>query len=218
MWSIYHENSSKISNLCAIQILDENARSKVLNGAYRSRGLEDAIRVAQQALTLISPDNVLTDPFLARLREQWLQLTESLEGPQSELMNKLVMIYLNDELVSSSPLTSDGSAETFVGGAVPEPTVEHVLPPYQDVVLEGDETIRNTERDVQAQNIHENAEEVEEEGEVMEEVLKQGQVQGAGGSAAMATQEVEPLWKRYRDAKQRVDVQFKQSLDETLRG
>ncbi|RUS23055.1 hypothetical protein BC937DRAFT_93010, partial [Endogone sp. FLAS-F59071] len=192
-----------------LQILDENARNKVLNVAYRSRGLEDAIRIAQQALTLVGPENVLTDPFLVRLREQWLQLTESLteslEGPQSELLNKLVMIYLNDEFVSPSPPTSEGSAETFVGGPVPESTVEHVLPRYQDVVPEGGETVRDTEVEIVLE-------------EMLEEMLKRGQVQDAGGSATMATQAVEPVWKRYRDAKQRVDMQFRQSLDETLHG
>ncbi|RUS31765.1 hypothetical protein BC938DRAFT_477111, partial [Jimgerdemannia flammicorona] len=70
------ERAQLYGKVC-LQILDESARRKIVEvPAYRSRGLEDAIRIAQQTQTLVGPENVTTDSFLARLREQWLELPE----------------------------------------------------------------------------------------------------------------------------------------------
>ncbi|RUS31764.1 hypothetical protein BC938DRAFT_477111 [Jimgerdemannia flammicorona] len=191
------------------KILDESARRKIVEvPAYRSRGLEDAIRIAQQTQTLVGPENVTTDSFLARLREQWLELPESLtntlEGPQSEMLNQLVMIYLNEEPVIVSSPSSDASAETFVDGAsAPESMAEHGLPRYQDLVPgEVGGEVRASEREVQVQDIKESAEEEEEEEEV-----SQTWVGGVDGSETVI-QAGEPVWKRYRDAKNAVDQRF----------
>lgn len=82
--------------------MNETAYKKASNESYRTRGLEDAIRIAYQAQTIIGPDNIQNDQIYQSLGELWLSFTEqqivgSLTDTQVELLNTLVMTYLEGQ-------------------------------------------------------------------------------------------------------------------------
>lgn len=74
--------------------------------SYRTRGLEDAIKLAYHAQTIIGPDNIQNDPVYQSLGETWLSFTEqqessgspSLTGKEAELLNTLILIYLEGQV------------------------------------------------------------------------------------------------------------------------
>jgi hypothetical protein len=78
------------------------AYKKAINPAYRTRGLEDAIHLAYNAQTVIGPENVSTDSDYMAMGQLWLSFTEerevtSLNNLQSDLLNRLVMTYLEGQ-------------------------------------------------------------------------------------------------------------------------
>ncbi|KAI9483838.1 MAG: hypothetical protein EXX96DRAFT_594419 [Benjaminiella poitrasii] len=83
-----------------LQILNENAFKKALNAAYTNRGLEEAIRIAYQAQTIIGPDNISEDSLYQSLGQLWFSLTEKrtdLTESQGDLLNTLIMVHLEGQ-------------------------------------------------------------------------------------------------------------------------
>jgi hypothetical protein len=85
-----------------IKILNKMAYKKAINPAYRTRGLEDAIHLAYNAQTVIGPENVSTDSDYMAMGQLWLSFTEerevtNLNNLQSDLLNRLVMTYLEGQ-------------------------------------------------------------------------------------------------------------------------
>ncbi|KAI9279578.1 hypothetical protein BY458DRAFT_502232 [Sporodiniella umbellata] len=85
-----------------LEILNRQAFNKALNISYRSRGLEDALRIAHQAHAMIGPDAISTDDTYASMRELWLSFGEQgnndkLTSIQTDLLNTLVMTYLEGQ-------------------------------------------------------------------------------------------------------------------------
>ncbi|KAI7896243.1 uncharacterized protein EV154DRAFT_412048 [Mucor mucedo] len=99
-----------------LKILNKAAYKKASNESYRTRGLEDAIRIAYQAQTIIGPDNIQTDQIYQSLGELWLTFTEqqnvgsSLTDTQVELLNTLVMTYLEGQGGGSIGIPSRGES------------------------------------------------------------------------------------------------------------
>lgn len=84
------------------QVLNKAAFAKALNESYRSRGLEDALRLAHQAHAIIGPDAISNDSTYESLRELWLRFGEQdnsnkLTDDQANLLNTLVMTYLEGQ-------------------------------------------------------------------------------------------------------------------------
>jgi hypothetical protein len=83
--------------------LNDAAYVKASNPSYRSRGLEDAIRIAYQAQTIIGPDNIAQDSIYQSLRQSWLSFAEEqdvgskLTEGQVELLNTLIVTYLEGQ-------------------------------------------------------------------------------------------------------------------------
>lgn len=83
--------------------MNDAAYTKASNPSYRSRGLEDAIRIAYQAQTIIGPDNIAQDTLYPSLGQLWLSFTEEqavgseLTDDQVELLNTLIVIYLDGQ-------------------------------------------------------------------------------------------------------------------------
>ncbi|KAI7898467.1 uncharacterized protein BX663DRAFT_533335 [Cokeromyces recurvatus] len=102
-----------------LEILNENAFKKALHASYRTRGLEEGIRIAYQAHSIIRPDNITQDPFYQSLGQLWLSFTEQwseLTESQGDLLNTLIMIYLEGQISgihtgsrSSSPIPNQDS-------------------------------------------------------------------------------------------------------------
>ncbi|KAG1472145.1 hypothetical protein G6F56_001715 [Rhizopus delemar] len=85
-----------------LEILNKAAFNKALNVSYRSRGLEDALRIAHQAHAIIGPDAISNDSTYESLRELWLNFgeqdnTDKLTDTQTDLLNTLVMTYLEGQ-------------------------------------------------------------------------------------------------------------------------
>ncbi|KAI9491443.1 hypothetical protein BDB00DRAFT_789575 [Zychaea mexicana] len=97
-----------------IRVLNERARTKAADPAYRTRGLEEALQIARQAQTIIGPDKFANDVLFSEMREEWLKYSEvqgaELEGSQAELLNELIMAYLEadsaDAANESSSITT----------------------------------------------------------------------------------------------------------------
>ncbi|KAI8968030.1 hypothetical protein BDF20DRAFT_926948 [Mycotypha africana] len=85
-----------------LQILNRQAYMKAINPELRTIGLQDAIKIAQQAQMIIGPDYIQEDPLYQTFKEVWLSFTENpnvmaegtLTSQQAELLNSLFMIYL----------------------------------------------------------------------------------------------------------------------------
>lgn len=79
--------------------MNDAAYTKASNPSYRSRGLEDAIRIAYQALTIIGPDNIAKDSIYQSMGQLWFSFTEEqnvgskLTDGQVELLNTLIVTY-----------------------------------------------------------------------------------------------------------------------------
>ncbi|KAG1175303.1 hypothetical protein G6F36_011119 [Rhizopus arrhizus] len=85
-----------------LEVLNKAAFAKALNESYRSRGLEDALRLAHQAHAIIGPDAISNDSTYESLRELWLRFGEQdnsnkLTDDQANLLNTLVMTYLEGQ-------------------------------------------------------------------------------------------------------------------------
>ncbi|KAI7860873.1 hypothetical protein BDC45DRAFT_7651 [Circinella umbellata] len=112
-----------------IKVLNERAQTKAADPAYRTRGLKDAIQVARYAQTIIGPEKLASDPTFGEMREGWLRYSElqgaNLEGSQADLLNELIMAYLEAESVTTNePPGSDLAATcTFIQDD-PEPVWE----------------------------------------------------------------------------------------------
>lgn len=69
--------------------------------SYRSRGLDDALQLARQALAIIEPEAITTDSTYGSLRELWLSFGEQegvhLTEEQEHLLNTLVLTYLEGQ-------------------------------------------------------------------------------------------------------------------------
>ncbi|KAG2232185.1 hypothetical protein INT48_004113 [Thamnidium elegans] len=91
-----------------LKILNNTAYKKASHESYRTRGLEDAIRIAYQAQTVIGPDNMTDDSEYHSLGSLWLSFAEqpgissSLTNTHVELLNTLIMIYLEGQSGGSS--------------------------------------------------------------------------------------------------------------------
>ena len=102
--------SNNIMLFILYQVLNERAQTKAADPAYRTRGLKDAIQVARYAQTIIGPEKLANDTSFGEMREEWLSYSElqgaNLEGSQAELLNELIMAYLEAESV----MTNESSA------------------------------------------------------------------------------------------------------------
>ncbi|KAI9255953.1 hypothetical protein EDC94DRAFT_523834 [Helicostylum pulchrum] len=91
-----------------LKILNNAAYKKASHESYRTRGLEDAIRIAYQAQTVIGPDKMTNDSEYHLLGSLWLSFSEqpgisaSLTNTHVELLNTLIMIYLEGQSGGSS--------------------------------------------------------------------------------------------------------------------
>ncbi|KAL9541077.1 hypothetical protein MBANPS3_009328 [Mucor bainieri] len=91
-----------------LKILNNAAFTKACNPSYRTRGLEDALRIAHQAQTIIGPDNITEDPVYQSLGSLWLSFTDhastgsELSERQVDLLNNLIMAYLEGQVGGSS--------------------------------------------------------------------------------------------------------------------
>ncbi|GAN01846.1 hypothetical protein MAM1_0012c01281 [Mucor ambiguus] len=91
-----------------LKILNNAAFTKASNPSYRTRGLEDALRIAHQAQTIIGPDNITEDPVYQSLGSLWLSFTDrasigsELSDRQVDLLNNLIMAYLEGQVGGSS--------------------------------------------------------------------------------------------------------------------
>ncbi|KAI8980541.1 hypothetical protein BDB01DRAFT_843846 [Pilobolus umbonatus] len=87
-----------------LEILNQAAFVKACNAAYRTRGLEEAIRIAYQAQSINAPDHIDQNETL---RKPWLNFTDqpgvdSLQPVQETLLNTLVMIYIEGQTDASA--------------------------------------------------------------------------------------------------------------------
>ena len=70
--------------------------------------MEDALRIAHQAQTIIGPDNITEDPVYQSLGSLWLSFTDhastgsDLSDRQVDLLNNLIMAYLEGQVGGSS--------------------------------------------------------------------------------------------------------------------
>ncbi|KAI8328692.1 hypothetical protein EDC96DRAFT_452724 [Choanephora cucurbitarum] len=101
----------------SLKVLNELAYAKAINPAYRMRGLEDGLRIAQQAQSMIA-DSTSTegDVVHQQLQNRWLSFTDEIEGELSEqeanLLNTMIMTWFEgqsteERVVGSKPLTLD---------------------------------------------------------------------------------------------------------------
>ncbi|CAO3584325.1 unnamed protein product [Absidia cylindrospora] len=96
-----------------IKQLNIEAYNKACNMAYRSRGLQDGIRIANHAQLVMSKVTDPKDQFLSDVGGRWLNFAElqsgSLTDDQVELLNTLVMIYLDGPTATTSTSTATTS-------------------------------------------------------------------------------------------------------------
>ncbi|KAI8079580.1 uncharacterized protein B0P05DRAFT_541189 [Gilbertella persicaria] len=78
-----------------VQIMNDTAYAKACQPSYRTRGLEDGIRLAQQAQAMIGSDPIAKEA----LSEKWLSFTErsDLTDHEAELLTKLIMTWLEGQ-------------------------------------------------------------------------------------------------------------------------
>ena len=110
-------------------MLNERAQTKAADPAYRTRGLKDAIQVARYAQTIIGPEKLASDTSFGEMREEWLRYSElqgaDLEGSQAELLNELIMAYLETESVMiNEPSANDLAVSAAFIQDGPEPIWE----------------------------------------------------------------------------------------------
>ncbi|KAI8644347.1 hypothetical protein BD408DRAFT_462604 [Parasitella parasitica] len=102
----FHSIIEKYGKECLKVILNNAAFTKACNVAYRTRGLEDALHIAHHAQTIIGPDNITEDRVYQSLGSLWLSFTErigsELTGRQVDLLNNLIMAYLEGQVSRSS--------------------------------------------------------------------------------------------------------------------
>lgn len=98
------------TKILQLQHLNDTAYFKASHESYRTRGLEDALRIAHQAQTVIGPDKLQNDEVYISLGEKWLTFTEqegvTLTSSQEDLLNTLVMTYLEGQSGSISNVHS----------------------------------------------------------------------------------------------------------------
>ncbi|KAI8377860.1 uncharacterized protein BYT42DRAFT_496781 [Radiomyces spectabilis] len=91
--------------------LNKAAYTKAMNEAYRTRGLEEAMRVAQKAQVIIGPEKISGDSLFGELGERWLSFTGmsdmNLSDSQAELLNALVMGYLEGQNTGNYETSGD---------------------------------------------------------------------------------------------------------------
>ncbi|CAO3630898.1 unnamed protein product [Cunninghamella echinulata] len=98
-----------------IKILNKEAYKKACNISYQERGLEDGIKVANQAYQVMGNEvGEERSQFFTELSECWLTFAElqsgSLENKQAELLNTLVMIYFDGPSTRMSSMNNQLAA------------------------------------------------------------------------------------------------------------
>ncbi|EPB91905.1 hypothetical protein HMPREF1544_01199 [Mucor circinelloides 1006PhL] len=112
-----------------LKILNNAAFNRASKPSYRTRGLEDGLRIAHQAQTIIGPDNITEDSVYQSLGSLWLSFTDhastgsELSDRQVDLLNNLIMAYLEGQVGGSSVAHSrsqspllDGSSDDETDG------------------------------------------------------------------------------------------------------
>ncbi|KAF7721378.1 hypothetical protein EC973_004822, partial [Apophysomyces ossiformis] len=107
----------KFGRTC-IQCLSAAAYRKAKEPAYRTRALEEAIKVAHCAHAIIGPDKISTDTAFNRMRESWLELLEdtSFSDEQQQLLNTLVMTFLEDQDANNEPYPEVSMTNSSLSG------------------------------------------------------------------------------------------------------
>ncbi|KAI8344558.1 hypothetical protein BC941DRAFT_497811 [Chlamydoabsidia padenii] len=103
--------------MACIKRLNSEAYTKACNLVTRSSGLKEGIRVANQVQWVIKRDDNRRETFLGDLAQPWLDFTEHQSGllteDQVELLNNLVMIYLDGTTTTTAASVGPDDASLF---------------------------------------------------------------------------------------------------------
>lgn len=87
--------------------MDKKAYQMACDDAYRSRGLQEALRIAERAARVVGQENISSDPLTSEMRDRWLGFSEergaTLQNDQSESLNTLVMLLLEGGMAKDTP-------------------------------------------------------------------------------------------------------------------
>ncbi|KAI8382300.1 hypothetical protein BD560DRAFT_323363 [Blakeslea trispora] len=97
----------------ALKALNDLVFAKAINPAYRFSGLQDGVRVAQQAQSMMGPDTEQEEVYQS-LQNQWLSFTDQIKDELTEeeanLLNTLIMTWIEggseNEKIDSVPVIS----------------------------------------------------------------------------------------------------------------
>ncbi|ORZ03558.1 hypothetical protein BCR43DRAFT_483570 [Syncephalastrum racemosum] len=96
-----------------ISEMDKKAYQMACDDAYRTRGLEEALRTAERAQRVVGQENISSDPLTSEMRDRWLRFSEErgadLQDGQSDSLNTLVMLLLEGSTTKDTPFDTPDS-------------------------------------------------------------------------------------------------------------